>query len=258
MADTIPEGFIPVGDAFEQAVSALADFSQLSIGQTDDEQRDYFNKHDEIERGVEEEMREAIANRDLPLFIDTPNGPRKLVEREKWRELAFGVPNIENLSHHLTNPGIDTDGKPCFLKISDFQDWLTGHNPNNSNALIDTPTSSSPALNMPKKMSELDAAKAADERRVATLLEDVQRAEPQVLRYGRRGGESWPASDVPAYERMAQLIDQRKARSVSEAAKLVAPDFTRAGSKPESTAKRLRDNFNRWAKDQGKSSNPAA
>jgi hypothetical protein len=54
MPNTIPEGFIPVSDAFEQAVSALADFSQLSIDQTasDDEQRDYFNKHDEIVRGA--------------------------------------------------------------------------------------------------------------------------------------------------------------------------------------------------------------
>ena len=159
MPNTIPEGFIPVSDAFEQAVSALADFSQLSIDQTasDDEQRDYFNKHDEIVRGVAKKMRKAIADRGLPLFIDTPNGPRELVERKEWGELAFGVPNIENLSHHLTNPGVDTDGQPSLLKISDFRDWLTAHNPNNSSALVDTSTSSSPALNMPKEMSELDA-----------------------------------------------------------------------------------------------------
>jgi hypothetical protein len=258
MPNTIPEGFIPVSDAFEQAVSALADFSQLSIDQTasDDEQRDYFNKHDEIVRGVEKKMRKAIADRGLPLFIDTPNGPRELVERKEWGELAFGVPNIENLSHHLTNPGVDTDGQPSLLKISDFRDWLTAHNPNNSSALVDTSTSSSPALNMPKEMSELDAAKAVVERRPDTLVQDVQRAEPQVLRYGRREGESWPAVDVPAYERMAKLIDQRKAQSVNEAANIVAPQFTRGDSKLESTAKRLRDYYNRWVKAQAKSSNP--
>jgi hypothetical protein len=258
MPYTIPEGFIPVSDAFEQAVSELADFSQLSIDQTasDDEQRDYFNKYDEIVRGVEKKMRRAVADRGLPLFIDTPNGPRELVERKEWGELAFGVPNIENLSHHLTNPGVDTDGQPSFLKISDFRDWLTAHNSNNSSALVDAPTSSSPALNMPKEMSELAAAKAAVERRLDTPVQDVQRAEPRVLRYGRREGESWPAGDVPAYERMAKLIDQRKAQSVNEAANIVAPEFTRGDSKLESTAKRLRDNYNRWAKAQAKGSNP--
>ena len=109
---------------------------------------------------------------------------------------------------------------------------------------------------MPKKMSELDAAKAAVERRLDTLVQDVQRAEPQVLRYGRREGEGWPAADVPAYERMAKLIDQRKAQSVSEAANIVAPEFIRGDSKLELTAKRLRDNYNRWVKAQAKSSNP--
>ena len=148
MVHTIPVGFIPLADAFAQAVSELADFTQSALDERgSDTEHDYFNRRDKIVRQIEKSMRNALADRDLSVFVDTPDGPRELVEREEWRELSFGIPNIENVSHHLTSPGPDSNGHPTFLKTSDFQDWLTKQNKNNPGA-----------VRLPKKIRELDSA----------------------------------------------------------------------------------------------------
>jgi hypothetical protein len=127
MVELIPKGFIPITDAYAQAVSAIADFNQAV---TDGGLPDY-NKHDELERDVETKMRTALANRDLPVFQDTPDGPRELVERAEWSERAFGIPTIENTPHALTNPSPNNDGKIFFLRESDFKKWLRNNSPGN-------------------------------------------------------------------------------------------------------------------------------
>jgi hypothetical protein len=90
-------------------------------------------------------MRDALVKGDLLAFIKAHNDQmEQLVDRESWRRKAFGVPGIESVPHHLTNPGPDTHGQPIFLKRSNFDNWLTRHSPKKP-------------LNLPKKISEFDS-----------------------------------------------------------------------------------------------------
>jgi hypothetical protein len=128
MADTFPEGFIPIGDAFAKALSSIKDCnSVLKRELAGDQERidKFFDDYDAMARDVEKLMRAALADGDLPAFIKAHNGQmEQLVDRKSWRQEAFGVPGIENVPHHLTNPGPDTDGRPIFLRSSDFESWL--------------------------------------------------------------------------------------------------------------------------------------
>ena len=66
MAHTYPNGFIPLGDAFMRALSALEDCTPLAhlIDEaiTDDERDGRINKYDAVVRRVERLMRNAIAD----------------------------------------------------------------------------------------------------------------------------------------------------------------------------------------------------
>jgi hypothetical protein len=133
---TFPEGFIPIGDAFAQALEATEDCAPLlrSIDEakSNDERFVLFDKYDAVKRRVEKRMRSAIADGHLRPFMRGQNGQieqmvdRKgfLVDRKGFPRESFGVPGIENVPHHLTNPGPDTDGRPIFLRSSDFESWL--------------------------------------------------------------------------------------------------------------------------------------
>ena len=132
MAHTFPEGFIPIGDAFAQAREATEDCAPLlrSIdkAKTNDERFRLFDKYDAVLRRVEKRMRSAIADGHLRPFMRVQNTQiEQIVDREEFRRESFGVPGIENLPHHLSNPGPDTDGRPVLLKISNFREWLTMH-----------------------------------------------------------------------------------------------------------------------------------
>src|SRR2546427_11150016 len=48
-----------------------------------------------------------------------------VVEREEWREEAFGMPNLESVAGPGLNPGVDTDGQPVLVGGDDFREWLT-------------------------------------------------------------------------------------------------------------------------------------
>ena len=154
MAHAYPEEFIPIGDAFERACLTIEDFSFLETQPANDDevkpgarQDDIVNRHDYATRKVERLMRNALADGNLHPFIRVVNGQfERLVSREEWRKESFGIPNIENVPHHLANPGPDTDGQPIFLKISEFEDWL-GTQPKIRPAL---------PLSQSKKMGELD------------------------------------------------------------------------------------------------------
>ena len=128
MADTFPEGFIPVGDAFDVALSSIRDCNSVLKRELAGNQEcidKFFDDYDVMARYVEGLMRAALADRDLPAFIKAGNGqPEELAERESWRQKSLGVPNLESVPHHLGNPGPDTDGQPALLKRSDFECWL--------------------------------------------------------------------------------------------------------------------------------------
>jgi hypothetical protein len=88
----------------------------------------FIHKHDSASRRVERLMRNALADGRLHAFVKARNGRiERLIEREEWRQEAFGIPGIDNISHHITNPGPDTEGQSVLLKISNFQEWLTTH-----------------------------------------------------------------------------------------------------------------------------------
>jgi hypothetical protein len=117
MADTYDdEKFIPLGIAFEQALSALEDCETLLKDPrllppytattewppaSDPERNDLLNKYDDIVRRVERLLRDAIADRHLPLFKKAQNDQmERIVDQKEWRRLSFGIPGIENVPHH--------------------------------------------------------------------------------------------------------------------------------------------------------------
>ena len=127
MADTFPEGFIPVGDAFAEALSSIKECNSVLSRELADQGdiNKYFDDYDALARDVERLMRDAIADGRLRPFCKTQSGQmEQLVDRESWRKESFGVPGIESIPHNLTNPGPDTDGRPAFLKSDDFESWL--------------------------------------------------------------------------------------------------------------------------------------
>ncbi|MGA6939622.1 MAG: hypothetical protein WB041_30220, partial [Pseudolabrys sp.] len=109
MVHTYPEGFIPVGDAFAQALELREDYTALlrAIDEAtkDAERHEHINKHDASVRRVEKLMRNALADGHLQAFTRRgQNGQiEQIVDREEFRRESFGVPGIENLPHHLSN-----------------------------------------------------------------------------------------------------------------------------------------------------------
>jgi hypothetical protein len=131
MAHTCPEGYMPLGDAFTQALCVLEDreaiLRQINEATTDEARSEYFAKYDILERRVERRMRDALAEGCLHAFIRaSDNQIERLVDREEWRQEAFGIPGLDNVAHPVTNPGVDTDGQPVLVRIDNFQEWLTG------------------------------------------------------------------------------------------------------------------------------------
>lgn len=129
MVHTCPEGYLTIGEAFQQALSILENrdevASQIEDGKTDEELSEIFIKYDVLERRVERRMRDALADGDLPVFIR--NGDHqieRLIDREGWRQQAI-IPCIDNVPEPVTNPGVDTNDQPALVKANDFHEWLT-------------------------------------------------------------------------------------------------------------------------------------
>jgi hypothetical protein len=130
MAHSCPDGYLPMGDAFEQACSVLEGGEELDrlVDGAANEQADNFDKYDKVRQRVERLMRATLADGQLDAFFRAPSGEiERLLDREEWRREAFGIPDIANIAHPVTSPGPDTEGQPVLLKISDFQGWLTTH-----------------------------------------------------------------------------------------------------------------------------------
>jgi hypothetical protein len=130
MAHTCPDGYMPLAEAFEEALSALENRDSLlqliSDAKTEDECDQLFIDLDALGRRVERLMRDALADGLLPTFVRTPNNTvERLVEREEWRKEAFGMPNLESVADAVLNPGVDTGGRPVLLKVDDFLKWLS-------------------------------------------------------------------------------------------------------------------------------------
>jgi hypothetical protein len=98
----------------------------IAEAKTEDESDQLFVSLDVLGRRVERLMRDALADGLLQTFVRTPNNSvERLVEREKWRKEACGIPSIESVADPVLNPGVDTDGQPVLVRIDDFREWLT-------------------------------------------------------------------------------------------------------------------------------------
>jgi hypothetical protein len=111
----------------------------INDAQTDDERNEAFLKCDLLERRVERRMRDALADAELHVFIKTRDHQiERLIEREGWRQEAFGIPRMDDIAEPVMNPGVDTDGQPVLIRIDDFHEWRTrerhGINPFRSGA----------------------------------------------------------------------------------------------------------------------------
>ena len=202
MTYTFPEGFIPIGDAFDKALSSIKDLNSVLNRKLDDQEciNKFFDDYEAIARDFEKLMRAALADGKLLAFIKTGNGQmEQLVDRESWRPEAFGFPVIESVPYHPTNPGPDTNGQPVFLKTSNFQDWLTAHHLTMPNTFDDV-SASPPAFNRPRKIREFDSG---------------------------------------LYSTMSNLLARGEATSIMQAATLVADQAKSRGGTRESIIKRL-------------------
>jgi hypothetical protein len=128
MAQTCPKPLIPLGEAFGSALydapGYLVAVRQTGEANSEAERELAFSQVDEIGRRIERRMREALADGRLPMFIRLADGSfERLIEREAWREAAFGLPNIDSVPEVVVSPGGDTDGRAVFLKICDFEKW---------------------------------------------------------------------------------------------------------------------------------------
>jgi hypothetical protein len=142
MALTYPEdeSYLLIADAFEEAVKALCPAptnlieswtlppsnAASSAENQDPRKANFFEIDDDARCRIEKLMRDAIADGELGLFVKAgSNRLERLVEREDFRQMSFGIPGFENVPHHLTSPGEDTSSQAVCLRKSDFHKWLS-------------------------------------------------------------------------------------------------------------------------------------
>jgi hypothetical protein len=83
---------------------------------------------------------------------------------------------------------------------------------------------------------------------VPETIREQERPFPAVLNRGREPGKIWNAADEPHFESMKKLLDDRKARSVADAARQVVEGGTITGHGTfESTCKRLERGYRKYA-----------
>jgi hypothetical protein len=128
MANTCPDGYLTLGEAYQQGLSILENADQVARhideNSSDEERCDALDRYEVLERRVEQRLRTALARRELPVFVRTQQGIERLVETQEWQQLAI-APCLDDVPEPVTNPGPDTNGQLPLLKASDFHEWLT-------------------------------------------------------------------------------------------------------------------------------------
>jgi hypothetical protein len=102
---SFPPNFIPIVDAFVQAVDALApvdgpardlnDLSKAELDEFEHEFVEFSQRKNEAERKVEGLFRDALAGGLLDPWVNGRQGMEMLSDREDWRPKAFGAPGFE-------------------------------------------------------------------------------------------------------------------------------------------------------------------
>jgi hypothetical protein len=139
---SFPPNFIPIVDAFYEAVAALEpaeisgrakdleivgrakDLSKAELVEFQDELDEFYPRKDEAERKTERLFRDALADGLIDAWVKEGTEMQVLSDdRESWRPMAFGVPGFESRTHHLTNPG-PNDERPVVVERRQFETWL--------------------------------------------------------------------------------------------------------------------------------------
>ena len=134
-----PPNFIPIVDAFNQAVDRLS--PQIAAGRGSERPqpgrtyrlRRHARRILSTERRGGKASREAVSGRAcrwLRKGVGQESGDRAMEElidavsgREAWRQMAVGIPGFELRTHHLTNPG-PNDERPIFIERGQFEAWI--------------------------------------------------------------------------------------------------------------------------------------
>lgn len=137
---SFPPNFIPIVDAFNQAVDRLSpqiagpaedpkDLSQAELIDFEDTLGEFFQRKDAAARPVERLFRDALADGYVKAWVKNPATGlmEELIDavsgREAWRQMAVGIPGFELRTHHLTNPG-PNDERPIFIERGQFEAWI--------------------------------------------------------------------------------------------------------------------------------------
>jgi hypothetical protein len=130
-----PKNFIPIVDAFDQAVAALApvkivgpakdpnDLSNAELIEFEDEFDKFAQRKNEAGRGIERLFRDALADGVVDAWVKCGAEMQVLSDRESWRPEASGVAGFEPRTHHLTNPG-PNDDKEVLIEQGQLKTWL--------------------------------------------------------------------------------------------------------------------------------------
>jgi hypothetical protein len=137
---SFPPNFIPIVDAFNQAVDRLSaqiawpaedpkDLSQAELIEFEDKLGEFFQRKDAAARPVERLFRDALADGYVKAWVKNPATGlmEELIDavsgREAWRQMAVGIPGFELRTHHLTNPG-PSEERPVFIERGQFEAWI--------------------------------------------------------------------------------------------------------------------------------------
>jgi hypothetical protein len=122
-----PQNFVPIVDAFNDAVALLAPDAGVMIqdlASLDELEADkFYRRNDDAKGQIEKLFRDALADGLLDAWVSSGQGMEKLSDRESWRPTAVGIPGFESRTHHLTNPG-PNDEREVFIEQGQLKTWL--------------------------------------------------------------------------------------------------------------------------------------
>jgi hypothetical protein len=124
-----PPNFIPIVDAFDQAVEALAPIDIVRWAKAPIEpdflefDQAKLDEFDEANRKIDRLFRDALADGVIDPWVNGVHGMEKLSDRESWRTRPVGLPGFEPRTHHLTNPGPNEE-REVFIERGQLKTWI--------------------------------------------------------------------------------------------------------------------------------------
>ena len=103
---SFPPNFVPIVDAFNQAVDELSpakiagptkdpdDLNEAELVGFENEFNEFLQRKDEAGRTVERLFRDALADGLIDPWVSGRQGMEMLSDRESWRPAAVGIPRL--------------------------------------------------------------------------------------------------------------------------------------------------------------------